>query len=376
MDELIINDKRYFDKIKEHSHIICYGAGSKGVQTVDLLREKGIEPFCFIDSDEKKWGKNIDGLPVYGIDEIRGLRDCCILITTVYKTAVEIRNCVSWGATVLFCANPYKSEKKFLTMQEVVNDDNFRLTYDLLSDEKSKKIWIDHINWKITGNSEHTAKWTEGDWLEFFYSKEIPIKDNYTYVDVGAYTGDTIIRFLAFCRGKYHKIYAFEPDEANYIRLKEFIENSRLPEESIYIEKRGLWSENTLLSFSRPSDNKAYESSNFFCDTSNILPTERLTEGNTVQTDKLEVCKLDNYSNLFQGELLIKIDALSSEYEIICGAKEIIKNLRPVIVMEIGTRYKNTLDTIPLLWSLNKGYKFYLRQLKIFDNSRTILIAR
>ena len=65
-----------------------------------------------------------------------------------------------------------------------------------------------------------------------------------------------------------------------------------------------------------------------------------------------------------------------SEYEIICGAKEIIKNLRPVIVMEIGTRYKNTLDTIPLLWSLNKGYKFYLRQLKIFDNSRTILIAR
>ena len=53
MDELIINDKRYFDKIKEHSHIICYGAGSKGVQTVDLLREKGIEPFCFIDSDEK-----------------------------------------------------------------------------------------------------------------------------------------------------------------------------------------------------------------------------------------------------------------------------------------------------------------------------------
>ena len=102
MDELIINDKRYFDKIKEHSHIICYGAGSKGVQTVDLLREKGIEPFCFIDSDEKKWGKNIAGLPVYGIDEIRGLRDCCILITTVYKTAVEIRNCVSWGGQLFF----------------------------------------------------------------------------------------------------------------------------------------------------------------------------------------------------------------------------------------------------------------------------------
>ena len=107
------------------------------------------------------------------------------------------------------------------------------------------------------------------------------------------------------------------------------------------------------------------------------MPTERLSDGNGgTRTEKLEVYKLDNYLSLLQGNLLIKIDALGAEYEIICGAKEIITKCRPVVIMEIGTRFKDIFAVIPMLWSLNNDYKFYLRQLKVFNNSRTILIAR
>ena len=40
----------------------------------------------------------------------------------------------------------------------------------------------------------------------FFDDKLIPVSDKHSYVDVGAYTGDTLLKFYAFSRGRYKKI--------------------------------------------------------------------------------------------------------------------------------------------------------------------------
>ena len=379
MDNLIVDDREYFDKFRQFDHLVCYGAGSKGLQTLELLKKKGINVDYFVDSYRDKWGTKWGGIETVGYEEIRKLKRYCIVITTVYSTALEIEeNLRKKGEQnpIFFCANPFKSEVRFLTRQEAMSEDGVNKTLEILHDEKSKKIWVDFINWKITGCHSYTTKYTEGGWLEFFDSNVVPYKEDYTYIDIGAYTGDTILRFLAFCHGKFKKILAFEPDETNYVRLLSFVNDGRLPVEKVDMIKSGLWSEEKDLSFYSAGDGDKYESSNFFNDTSLILPAERKETGHSSADNILHVKKLDQFDDLISGNVLMKIDALSSEHEILVGAAETIRKNKPVIVMELGTRYDRLFETVPFLRSLNKDYLFYVRQLRSFDNSRTIMIAR
>jgi len=43
------------------------------------------------------------------------------------------------------------------------------------------------------------------------------------FVDCGAFTGDTLERFIDARGGSFAYIYAFEPDEANYIKLCKYV---------------------------------------------------------------------------------------------------------------------------------------------------------
>ena len=377
--EKIIDDELYYSKIRMYKNIFFYGAGSKGMQTFELLKKKGIKPVAFLDSNDNKWGKDLCGIPIESYQYAKEFEDRCILITTVYRTAISIKKClIAQGETcpIIVCSNPFKSEVKTVTKKEVEACSNAGMSFELLSDEKSKNIYIDWINWKITGDNLPLAVWTEGDWLEFFSSSLVPFCDDYTFIDVGAYTGDTLMRFLSFVRGKYKKIIAFEPDSNNYACLKDFISNGRIPTDTIEINQVGLWSREDELTFFSASDGNAYESSNFYVDTNDIITISRKRENRSSNTTKMKVHRLDDCLNSIEGNVILKIDALSSEFEILCGSEKLIRERKPIIIMELGTRYSNMFDAIPFINSINSNYTFYLRQLSNFDTSRTILIAK
>lgn len=374
----LVNDKEYFDSLKRNENIILYGAGSKGVQTCELLLEKGITPRYFVDSDKKKWGTKVCGIEVVSYEQVKKLGNYCILITTVYKTAVSIqKNLEKIGEKnqVYLCANPFKSETIFLKMENI-KPDKLECTYSKLADQESRNLFLDFLNWKMTGDAHFTAKYTRGNWLEFFASEEIPQETDYTYFDIGAYTGDSIIRFLAFCGGQFDRIIAFEPDSVNFDRLCSLVENSRLPESKIEIENIGLWSESKELEFFSADDMGAYESSNFYCDTNNIISSERKKCRKEKAKSFQSVKKLDDLSYDVNGHVLMKIDTLGAELEVLRGGERFIKKVHPIIIMEIGTRYNCMFETIPYIYGIDKKYRFYLRQLEVFNNSRTILIAK
>ncbi|MDR2803521.1 MAG: hypothetical protein LBB22_04445 [Treponema sp.] len=54
----------------------------------------------------------------------------------------------------------------------------------------------------------------------FFDKTILPAHDSHIYLDMGAYTGDTLIRFYAFCGGKYKKIIAMEPDKKIFSKMR------------------------------------------------------------------------------------------------------------------------------------------------------------
>lgn len=380
-NNLVIDDVEYFNTIKQYKNVVCWGAGAKGRQTKLLLQQKGINVKYFIDSNNKKWGTIIDGIEVISYEKLKTLTEYCILITTVYGASKSIKEFLykeHEKNPVYCCANPYKSETVFLTKEKVLNDKKAEETYKILKDEKSKDIFVGFINWKITGDHSYTTKYTEGNWMKVFSTDLIPQKE-YTYFDIGAYTGDTILRFLAFSGGKYKKIIGFEPDPDNYKRCLDFIDNGDMQQDTISIKETGLWSKKQELVFYTAGDGEKYESSNYFVNTSTILPIDRKSKIETEKENemKVKVDILDNYINEVEGkDVLIKLDVLSSEYEVLKGAEKMIAQFKPVILMEIGTRYDSTFDSILYLKKLNGSYEFYLRQILFNSNSRTFLIAR
>lgn len=378
--EKLIDSAGYFESLKSNDNIVCWGAGSKGRQTLEILQEKGIRPVAFIDNNSQLFGQLVDDIPIFDYGTIRKkYRRYCICITATLFNALEIYNMLQDAGEqnyIYFISNPFKAENKFLSTKEIEDDqEDYDESYSLLADEGSKQLFIEFLNWKITGDiSIINRNYHNKSWLEYFDESIIPTSDNYCYIDVGAYTGDSICRFLAFVNGKYNQIIAFEPDKNNMNELKTLIRNGRL--ERIKLICEGLWSKETEKIFYKRSGSGSYESSNFFRDV-NITLSNNLVNNLEGGSEKVIVRALDSYLYMLQenNDILLKLDALASEGEILRGAEKIIKIKKPVIVMEYGTHSKYIANIIPFLKGLRYDYKFYLRQHKAMSNRRIFLYA-
>ncbi len=369
---MFINGDDYFEQIRDEK-VLLWGGGTKGRQTLKILHKMHIIPLAIIDNDSKKWGTDIDGILIISYEEaIKQYKGCTILITTVWTYAKDIRKQLK-GWKVFVCANPFKTETKFLNMNEILDDENnLKRSYELLEDQKSKEIFKEVINWKITGDASLPAIYTdEESFFEWFDFEGIDYSNTYTYVDVGAYTGDTVVRFMLRSGFKYEKIIAIEPDKRNGNVMMDIFEKLRMNKAVTYIEE-GVWSEKTHLEFFH-SGADIYESSNFIQSIDNMICIARQENADCGISEIVAVNTLDNILQKETGRILIKIDAQGSEYEALIGTKDTIINKKPILIMEYATHSKHIGDIIPYLHSLNNKYKFYLRQKLLTGNSRTVL---
>lgn len=75
--------------------VAIWGAGSGGRHAVELLRFSGIKTSLFIDSDEKKWGQEILGCPIYSPNELINLKNqgkrIFIAIASVWFKEIEAK---------------------------------------------------------------------------------------------------------------------------------------------------------------------------------------------------------------------------------------------------------------------------------------------
>lgn len=212
----------------------------------------------------------------------------------------------------------------------------------------------------------------------FFDDKILKRKEYEVFVDVGAYTGDTILQFLEFCRGQYNKIYAFEPDRGNYSSLLKFIKYGKI--NNIETFNIGGWDCREEKEFFTLSDNDGmnYDSSNFYKNISRAIPNNEI-----VRCRENKICeasyivKVDAIDNVIEDEeiTIMKINALAADMPALKGAKNRILQSKPAIIMEYGVRPSYMTEEIVWLDELKVGYRFYMRQKNIFGDCKTILYA-
>jgi FkbM family methyltransferase len=157
--------------------------------------------------------------------------------------------------------------------------------------------------------------------------------DEEIYVDVGAFDGDSILKFIdSTINGKYKHIFAFEPN----------------PMPRSLIVQKAQWLPNvTIYPYALSDDNGSTTMLNTGMGT-------RISKNNDVdnQTEsrfKVDVRRMDD---VLSNATMIKIDTEGFEVPVINGSKRIIKNSRPNLIV----------DT----------YHYPLDMLKIYDAVMTI----
>lgn len=338
LPEFVTETKTSWDFLrKSRLPIFLYGMGDGAEKIMSVFKCKNIPCAGFFASDEFVRGQEFMGYKVHSLSEVEKAVDEFIIVLAFgagYRSLYDKITEISKRHILLAPDVPVFGNGLFDLDFVKENSDKFTKVYDLLSDEKSRKTYADVINAKISGKISFLDRCTENKDNIF---KDIlrPEKDE-TYIDMGAYNGDTVLEYANLTDCSYGKIYAVEPDSRNF---KKLLKNTEaLPR--IECINAAAWSECTVLSF---SDKSGRQSS------LDPMKKQRIKEVKAVTGDS--ICENASY---------IKMDVEGAEHEAVLGCE---KSLRKGAKLAAALYHRNEdMFDIPLLVnSINPRYRMYVR---------------
>jgi len=337
------------------NRIVLFGARKLGRKALAGLREVGIEPLAFSDNDPQTWGTSIDGVAVYSPEAAaeRFGKDAVFVITIWARGSADTMeqrrqklDALGCDRVVAFVPLFWKYPGTFLPHgaldlphRVIESAAEVKRCFDVLSDEPSKAGLVEQIAWRVQGDFDALSDPVADEiyFPEFIDSLQAPE----TFIDCGAYDGDTVLRFLTRNEYRFGQVFAFEPDPENYRALEENV--ARLPEEvreRIEISRYAIGEQKVKVSFAATGTVAA-----------------SFGEGNfTVQCISLdEVLRHETPTYL-------KMDIEGAEPAAIRGAKNLIRENHPVVAA-CSYHVQDHLWTIPLvLFDTNPEFAIVQRQ--------------
>lgn len=211
----------------------------------------------------------------------------------------------------------------------------FEYVYSNLKDKKSREHMDAYLRAKVDEDGRQIRSLFETP--QYFSGKFLMIGDDESFVDCGAYVGDTISEFINITQEKYSKIIALEPDGLNVKRLREFCKNRHLKNVDIY-------------------ESGAYSR----CGTLNFDSNGILSQINATGRDIIHVNTIDNIVK--DGKCsIIKMDIEGSEMNALYGAKNAICRNHPTLMISAYHKKDDLYEIMTYIKSCWDGYNFYFR---------------
>lgn len=200
-----------------------------------------------------------------------------------------------------------------------------------LSDERSRLVFDCVINFKLTGDIKYLRLCESED--DIYTILNLPVGVH--YLDLGAFTGDTVAHF-AECNPQYRHITAVEPDKRNYRKLQENTLNTA--DISLI---RAVVSDEDGTAFTAGKKGRGTHSD---------------TSGEPVAAVAVDTLLGGEASPIF-----IKADVEGSELKMLRGAAKTIAEKSPFMVIDCYHRSED-IFTLPLeVLKINPGYRIFMR---------------
>ncbi len=323
-----------WNKLKDTTRpIVLYGMGDGADKMISALNRIGKTPVAVFASDEFVRGQSFRGMKVLTFTQAKEqYPDMIVAICfgTQRKEVLENIKRISTECEVITPDLPVIDDGIFNIEYCNKNIETAKLIYEHLADELSKHTFECILRLKLSGDINYLSD-CEVDPLEP-YSSILKLDDNETYVDLGAYRGDTVAQFLSQVND-FKKIYAVEPDVKNFSKLVE--------------------------SYGKVANCINAAASDTVGEV--VFSTERGRSSHISKSGKkIDAVTVDSILN---GDCasFIKFDVEGGEKEAIDGTKHTIERYKPKLCIAAYHRFDDIFK-IPLqVLQLRPDYKVYLR---------------
>lgn len=315
--------------------ILLYGMGDGAEKILAVLREKAIPVAGIFASDGFVRGHCFAGFPVMGYTEAKEKwGSFCVLVCfgTHRPEVVQLIRSVGEEQELYAPDVPVIGDGLFTREYAEKHRAELEKVYAALADEQSRLVFCNVIEYKLTGKIQPLFL-CETPPGEAWQSIIRPTREE-IYMDLGAYTGDTIREFIG-AAGEYRAIYAVEPDPKTFAKLQKNTADLH----DCVLFRLGIHSTYAQMPFAaRGGRNSA------------LAGEGRLTE-------------MDSVDHLLCGRPVtyIKMDVEGQERAAIAGAAETIRRHRPRMMISAYHRTED-LFALPLqVLAMQPDYKLYLR---------------
>lgn len=334
--------------------IFIYGMGDGCLKLMKELELRKIPISGIFASDEFVRGHYFEGHLVHRLCEIEkssaenGYNFIILLAFAAgYQELItkidelEKKHCLLMPDTAVIGGEPFLKEhlrERFEDIQKV---------YSMLEDDISRQAFKSILKYKITGELKYLRECTTD--TDEAFENILRLNGNETYVDLGAFNGDTVLDFAERTSYSYNEIYALEPNKRNYKKLLKNTDNL----DNIHTYNAAAWSENAILIFNTGGGRQSQVS-------------QKGIDTKAVSVD----CVLNGKKATY-----IKYDVEGAEKEAIKGTEQTIKEHSPKLCVAVYHRLFDMID-IPLqIEKINPEYKFYLRHYPYYPAWETNLFC-
>ena len=329
-----IDEKSSWEKIKESTlPVVVFGMGNGADRVIDEFNRLGITVKGVTASDDFVRGQSFRGFKVKKLSEFDG----DFIIAVAFATCIpEVMNriyslCEKYRVIVP-CVPVFGDEifnRDFIER----NKDGINAAYDLFDDE-SKKIFAGCVNFMFGGELEVLKEITTDK--DEIFGGVFSMGKNESFLDLGAYRGDTVEEFLRYCGGEYGEIIALEPDRRTFKKLCAYLEN--VPRSTAV--QKAIYSEKITLTFSSKAGRQSTIS-------------DRGEQVETATVD--EICKDKEIT-------YIKMDVEGAEKEALDGAVQTLKTQKPKLNIALYHRSADIFELPLKIAEINPNYKFHIRR--------------
>ncbi len=316
--------------------IYLYGMGDGAVKILNVMREKNISVAGIFASDEFVRGHSFAGFRVKRLADVEAEADDFVIVLAFaagYPEIVEKITALSQRHTLLVPDVPVTGGGLFTYDYCLQHAAEIEAVYDLLADEASRNVYANILNFKISGEIRFLQEITS-EKSDVYRSILRPTMHE-TYVDLGAYNGDTIQELLQYTYGKYEQIYAVEPDPKNFKKLGKSVQG--MPRVKTY--QAVAWCKDTEIPFRAKSGRQSGVSSS----------------GKTMEARSVDSILQNGIATL------LKMDVEGCEREALWGAAQTIAHFAPKLMISLYHRNEDIFALPLLIRKLNPHYDFYLR---------------
>lgn len=331
-----IDDLSVWEKLQETTDpIIMYGTGNGADKVVDLFEKLNIKLSGITASSGFVRERFFRGFPVKPLEYFEEAYDNFTVVITFGTSIPDVMNnifSIAKKHRVLVPCVPVIGTEVFDRSFLNAHEEEINLAHSLLADDFSKKIFEGYVNFQFGGKIE-ILKEIETPECEI-YESILKLNENETFVDIGAYRGDTVEKFIKQTDGLYEKIIAAEPDFKTYQKL---IKNCEKLKNFTGINAAITDTDGEIGFYSLAGRQSAIGGESMIKSIS--LPT---------------LCK--DFEPSF-----IKIDSEGCELEILSGGADILKKFKPKMNVAAYHKGEDIFRLPILIKSINSDYKIHLR---------------